>query len=305
MQGGSFNMQTSSFAQYIPRVLIAAKKAGEEILRVYNGTASVTLKEDRSPLTEADLASHQVITNELATIDFIVAPDTPSAYLPVLSEEGKNIPFSERRAWEYFWMVDPLDGTKEFIKKNGEFTVNIALIHHTKPVLGVIYVPVTGIYYFAAQGFGSHIMQHDDVLNEATKTENDRLKSIMGHSRRLPLTAPVVDESKPLKLIIAGSRSHATPELENFVNNMKKTHGEVEFVPAGSSLKFCLVAEGRADIYPRLGPTMEWDTAAGQIIVEEAGGSVLQADEPEPLRYNKENLLNPWFIVQGQKKATE
>ncbi len=223
----------------------------------------------------------------------------PSAYLPVLSEEGKSIPYSERRAWEYFWLVDPLDGTKEFIKKNGEFTVNIALIHRTKPVLGVIYIPVTGVFYFAAQGFGSYIMQAGDVLDESIKVAEDGLRTILHHSRRLPLNAPVIDQSRPRKLVIAGSRSHATPELENFVNTMKKTHGEVDFVPAGSSLKFCLVAEGRADIYPRLGPTMEWDTAAGQIIVEEAGGSVQRTDASEPLKYNKENLLNPWFMVHG------
>jgi 3'(2'), 5'-bisphosphate nucleotidase len=293
-------MQAVSFARYLPRILMTAKRAGEEILRVYNGTVSVTLKDDRSPLTEADQASHQVIAKELATIAFAAAPDMPSVYLPVLSEEGKNIPYSERGAWEYYWLVDPLDGTKEFIKKNGEFTVNIALIHRTKPVLGVIYVPVTGVYYFAAQGFGSYIMQEGDALDESMKDAENGLRAILHHSRRLPLNAPV-DQSKPRKLIIAGSRSHATPELENFVNTMKQTHGEVDFMPAGSSLKFCLVAEGRADIYPRLGPTMEWDTAAGQAIVEEAGGSVQRTDAAETLRYNKEDLLNPWFIVRGNK----
>ena len=298
-------MPPATFAQYLPRLLMTAKRAGEEILRVYHGTVSVTLKDDRSPLTEADQASHQVIARELATIAFSAAPDLPSAHLPVLSEEGKSIPYSERRAWEYFWLVDPLDGTKEFIKKNGEFTVNIALIHHTRPVLGVIYVPVTGVYYFAAQGFGSYVMQAGDVLDESAKIAGSGLELIIHHSRKMPLLVPVTDQPRTRKLVIAGSRSHATPELENFVNTMKKTHGEVEFVPAGSSLKFCLVAEGRADIYPRLGPTMEWDTAAGQIIVEEAGGSVQRTDASEPLKYNKENLLNPWFIVQGGQKEAK
>jgi 3'(2'), 5'-bisphosphate nucleotidase len=283
----------------LPRVLLTAKKAGEEILRIYQGTVQVTLKDDQSPLTEADKASHTIIARELSQTAFSASPDKPSTCLPVLSEEGKNIRYSERHAWEYFWLVDPLDGTKEFIKKNGEFTVNIALIHRTKPVLGVIYIPVTGVYYFAAQGFGSYIMQHDDALNEPAKTAEDGLKTILTHSRRLPLNAPEDDASKHRKLVIAGSRSHATPELVDFVNKMKKTHGEVEFVPAGSSLKFCLVAEGRADVYPRLGPTMEWDTAAGQIIVEEAGGSVQWKDASEPLKYNKENLLNPWFLAYG------
>ena len=297
-------MTDAALPQYLPSILMAAKRAGEEILKVYNGKVSVTLKADQSPLTEADQASHQVIEHALTAIAFSAAPGSPSAYLPVLSEEGKKIPYSERRAWEYFWLIDPLDGTKEFIKKNGEFTVNIALIHDAKPVLGVIHVPVTGVYYFAAQGHGSYIMQDNDVLNGSTKTAEEGLKAILHHSRQLPLGAPAVDQLKPRKLVIAGSRSHASPELESFVNNMKKTHGEVDFVPAGSSLKFCLVAEGRADLYPRLGPTMEWDTAAGQIIVEEAGGSVQRTDVSEPLKYNKENLLNPWFIVQsGQKGA--
>ncbi len=172
-------MQTVSLAQYLPRILMTAKRAGEEILRVYHGTVSVTLKDDRSPLTEADQASHQVITRELAQIAFSAVPDRSSAYLPVLSEEGKNIPYSERRAWEYYWLVDPLDGTKEFIKKNGEFTVNIALIHRTKPVLGVIYVPVTGVYYFAVQGFGSYIMQAGDVLAESMKDVENGLGTIL------------------------------------------------------------------------------------------------------------------------------
>jgi 3'(2'), 5'-bisphosphate nucleotidase len=301
MRRGSFNMPAAAFAQYLPRILETAQRAGEEILKVYHGTVSVTLKDDRSPLTEADRASHEVITRDLAAMAFSAASDKPSAYLPVLSEEGRNIPYAERGSWEYFWLVDPLDGTKEFIKKNGEFTVNIALIHRTRPVLGVIYIPVTGAYYFAAQGFGTYILLDGSVLKESARSAEDRLNVVMRHSRKLPLTASVVDQPESGKLVIAGSRSHATPELENFVNSMKKTYGEVDFVPAGSSLKFCLVAEGRADVYPRLGPTMEWDTAAGQIIVEEAGGSVLRTDAPTPLRYNKEDLLNPWFVVQGQR----
>ena len=303
MRGESFNM--TNIDALLPRILMTAQRAGEAILKIYNGTINVTLKDDRSPLTEADQASHKIIEHALAATAFSSGPGSPSAYLPVLSEEGRNIPYSERRAWEYFWLVDPLDGTKEFIKKNGEFTVNIALIHRTKPVLGVIYVPVTGVYYFAARGLGSYIMRNGDVLNGSMKAAEDGLKAILHLSRKLPLDALAADQPGSRKLVIAGSRSHATPELESFVNDMKKTYGEVEFVPAGSSLKFCLVAEGRADIYPRLGPTMEWDTAAGHIIVEEAGGTVLRNDAPEPLRYNKENLLNPWFIVQGSPFKTE
>ena len=240
----------------------AAQAAGAAILEVYNSDFAVERKEDRSPLTLADRRSHEIL----------------SAYLkkensfPVLSEEGKQVPYEERKRWEYYWLIDPLDGTKEFISRNGDFTVNIALIHRDRPVLGVIYVPVNGVLYYAQSGEG------------AFKLEQGSVHRLRVSNRR---------ES----LVVVGSRSHGTPQLSEYVDRVRDRYGEVQFASRGSSLKFCLVAEGAADIYPRLGPTMEWDTAAGQIIVEEAGGRVVEFESGLPMRYNKQELINPFFVA--------
>lgn len=247
----------------LPHAIAAAREAGKAILEVYSSDFAVEHKDDKSPLTLADKRSHEVIEKRLSALD---------SAIPILSEEGKGIPYEERKNWEYFWLVDPLDGTKEFVKRNGEFTVNIALIHRSRPVLGVIYVPVTDTLYHGHEGGGSF-------------REKD------GAAIKLPAW------TKRGRFTIVGSRSHAGRELADFVEEMKKKHGDVDFIASGSSLKLCLVAEGRADIYPRLGPTMEWDTAAGQAIAEQAGCPVTRHDTGEPLRYNKENLLNPWFLV--------
>ncbi len=238
-----------------------AKKAGEAILDVYTSEFAVEQKEDNSPLTLADRTSHEIISEYLMK----------RHPFPVLSEEGKDIPYGERRQWEYFWLVDPLDGTKEFIKRNGEFTVNIALIHGGRPVTGVIYVPVSDVIYYAVDGEGAY------------KVED-------GISARLPLPA------QKDGVTVVGSRSHGSKEFDDLVRGLRKKYGTLHFLSAGSSLKFCLVAEGKADIYPRLGPTMEWDTAAGQVIVEEAGGKVVDFGNKQPLRYNKESLLNGHFV---------
>jgi 3'(2'), 5'-bisphosphate nucleotidase len=243
-------------------LLTVAKDAGQAILEVYNTDFTVERKEDKSPLTLADKSSHDIITGHLKK----------HYPYPVLSEEGRDIPYEERRGWDQFWLVDPLDGTKEFIKKHGDFTVNIALIHRGRPVLGVIFIPATGVFYHAVKGEGSF------------KIEN-------GETERLPLRAGRD------RLTIVGSRSHVTKELEDYIKAMRNTYGEIDAISIGSSLKFCMVAEGKADVYPRLGPTMEWDTAAGQIIVEEAGGQVVEFETREPLRYNKQNLLNPFFLA--------
>ena len=279
--------------------LRAAKDAGRAVLEVYNQEFDVWYKEDRSPLTAADQSSHQII------VDHLNDPRIKS--FPVLSEEGKDIPFEKRRKWKYFWLVDPLDGTKEFIKRNGEFTVNIALIYQHRPVLGVIYVPVKKCYYFATKDVGAYRLQYneaDDVLDDDTvkSGEDEALDTVLKRSDRLPCDN-IRSESSGTELIIAGSRSHPSKEFEAFVENMKKKYSNVEVVSSGSSLKLCLVAEGRADIYPRLGPTMEWDTAAGQAIVEQAGGSVVNYESGKPLAYNKKNLLNPWFIVRSQRNS--
>lgn len=273
--------------------LLAAKDAGRAILDVYRQDFDISYKDDHSPLTLADQRSHNIIVSHLS--------DVSGERLPILSEEGRSISYQQRRRWKYFWMADPLDGTKEFIKKNDEFTVNIAQIHQNRPILGVIYVPVKDVFYFAGDGLGAYRMDNSDILaignNRPVKNDSARvLETILARSIKLPDDNHRF-EKKDSQITIVGSRSHATKELEAFIETMRKKHEQVEFISAGSSLKLCLVAEGRADIYPRLGPTMEWDTAAGQVIVEQARGSVLNYEMDEPLRYNKKNLLNPWFIA--------
>jgi 3'(2'), 5'-bisphosphate nucleotidase len=251
----------------------ASLKAGEEIMKIYESDFAVEQKDDRSPLTLADKNAHNTITELLKDSDF-----------SILSEEGKNIDHSERNKWEYFWMVDPLDGTKEFVKRNGEFTVNIALIHKQRSILGVIYVPVTKTLYFAAEGIGSFKFRIDDMID-------DNIDGIISQS--IPL--PVKHQHK--KFIVVASRSHLSEETKMFIDGLKNTHKEVEFISSGSSIKLCLVAEGAADVYPRFAPTMEWDTAAGQAICEVAGKQVIDYTTNKSLLYNKENLLNNWFIV--------
>ena len=241
-----------------------AQQAGEKILEVYNrDDFSVQEKEDKSPLTAADLASHHAIMAGLQAL-------TPA--IPILSEESASLPYGERAAWSRYWLVDPLDGTREFIKRNGEFTVNIALIENGVAVLSVVYVPVTGVSYSACRGQG------------AFKQE--------------PGGAPQAISVRKLgdgPVMVVGSRSHRGDSLIRFLEQI----GEHEMIGMGSSLKLCLVAEGIADIYPRLGPTSEWDTAAAQCVVEQAGGYVTDTDMA-PLRYNtKDSLLNPHFLVFG------
>ena len=282
----------------------AAIKAGDAILDVYRSAEfEVEEKADRSPLTLADKRAHETIVKRLANFD-----------LPILSEEGKDIPFNERKEWHDYWLVDPLDGTKEFIKKNGEFTVNIALIRNQKPAAGVVGVPDRDTLYFAADEIGAYRTKvsqavellkrqsgNTDRVDKKSKIEVDRiLRNLIAQSISLP-----INQSTNRPFTIVGSRSHATPELEAFVKEKRREFGEVEFISAGSSLKLCLVAEGRADIYPRTGPTMEWDTAAGQAIVEFAGGQVFKYNTEEPLDYNKENLLNSWFVVMRRGQIAD
>ncbi|MEQ9468772.1 MAG: 3'(2'),5'-bisphosphate nucleotidase CysQ [Ekhidna sp.] len=239
----------------------AALAAGVEILTIYeSGDFSIEAKSDDSPLTLADKAAHRKIVSFLEETG-----------MPILSEEGRDIPFEERSEWEYFWMVDPLDGTKEFIKRNGEFTVNIALIHKGKSILGVVYPPVIGEMYWALDGQGSFRERNGEVaqINTTKKSLNES------------------------GLKVVASRSHMSAETEGYIAKFENP----EIVSKGSSLKFLLVASGEADVYPRFGPTMEWDTAAAHVIVTEAGGRVVLDDETTPLEYNKENLLNPYFLV--------
>ncbi|MEO1257059.1 MAG: 3'(2'),5'-bisphosphate nucleotidase CysQ, partial [Bacteroidota bacterium] len=238
-----------------------ALAAGEEILSIYEtGDFSIEAKADDSPLTQADKAAHEKIMEFLEKTDY-----------PVLSEEGRDIPYEERSQWGHFWMVDPLDGTKEFIKKNGEFTVNIALIRGNEPVLGVVYPPVIGDSYFAIKGEGAFVNNGEET-------------------KQLTTTQKKLNDSG---VRVVASRSHMSKETEVYLEKLDKP----VIVSKGSSLKFLLVASGEADLYPRFGPTMEWDTAAAHVIVSEAGGKVTLADGSTPLTYNKSDLLNPYFIV--------
>lgn len=249
----------------LPTVIETCKSAGEKILQIYDQEFSVDLKDDNSPLTAADLASHHCLVDGLNLIE---------PRLPVLSEESAEISYAERQSWDYYWLIDPLDGTKEFIKRNGEFTVNVALIRDNKPVLGVVYVPVSGDCYFAAQNHGAF---------KQSGSANATPISVR-HQALNPVT-------------VVGSRSHKTGELADYLQRL----GQHEIKSVGSSLKFCLVAEGSADLYPRMGPTCEWDTAAAQCVVEQAGGSVTQVDG-SPLEYNtKDSYLNPYFLVFGDQ----
>lgn len=284
----------------------AAKKAGDAIMEVYNSDFAVETKEDRSPLTLADRRSHEIISDQLK-----------GCGIPVLSEEGKDIPYEERTPWEYFWLVDPLDGTKEFIRRNGEFTVNIALIHKHSPVIGVLYVPVEETLYFGSLGAGAYRLSLSDtegaknlspLLDAAASDAEDiagRMEALVGRAEKISVSGPGRNDAG--HITIAGSRSHGTGELETFLEAVKKEYKDVDFISAGSALKFCLVAEGRADIYPRFGPTMEWDTAAGQCIVEESGGEVLSLENGKPLEYNKQVLKNPRFVcrAKGMKLSLE
>ena len=278
-------MDKIQYDKLILTTILAAKRAGEAILEVYGSDFEVEQKDDKSPLTLADKRSHEIIMDVLEQTITV-----NNSTVPILSEEGKEIPYDERKKWEYFWLVDPLDGTKEFVKRNGEFTVNIALIHKHKPVLGIIYIPVKDIFYFAAVNFGTYKLESSEIV-----TGDLSIKELIDKSQRLPLNN--IDKTS---LTVIGSRSHTSEEFSEFVRRLNEKHENVEFISSGSSLKLCLVAEGIADVYPRFGPTMEWDTAAGQAIAEQAKCTVMDTQTNEPLSYNKKNLLNPFFIVSMQ-----
>ncbi|PKR77800.1 3'(2'),5'-bisphosphate nucleotidase [Halalkalibacillus sediminis] len=252
-------------------------KAGQEIMGIYQKDFNVEYKEDDSPLTEADQKAHQVIESELKQ-------HYPS--IPILSEEGASVPFSERKEWSQFWLVDPLDGTKEFIKKNGEFTVNIALIEEGYPSIGFIYAPALDTAYFGVVGRASFKLEQASKHNVLSELD------LIEKSTKLPSV-----QNKDEVFVVA-SRSHMSKETEDFVNQLKEEHPSVNTISSGSSLKFCLVAEGKADFYPRYAPTMEWDTGAGQAIAEAAGKEVVRYEDGERFYYNRENLTNGWFLVK-------
>jgi 3'(2'), 5'-bisphosphate nucleotidase len=250
----------------VEKIVEIAKDSGEAVLEIYSRDFEVEFKDDKSPLTEADKVSNEIICENLEKL----YPE-----IPILSEENKTVPFETRKEWVEYWCIDPIDGTKEFIKKNDEFTINIALIRNGIPVLGVVYAPAIGKIYYAEEGKGAFL--------NGEKLEPKRVE----------------------KLRVVASKSHRTPETENFISEL----GNCDLVSKGSSLKLCMVASGEADIYPRIAPTMEWDTAAAHAVVLEAGKETYIYSENispkeylakrnlEPMRYNKENLLNPYFVV--------
>ena len=254
-----------NLSNLLDHLIDISRLAGNEILDVYNGTIEVTLKDDLSPLTDADRKSNAVITKKLLEL----YPD-----IPILSEEGKEINFEERKGWDLFWLIDPLDGTKEFIKRNGEFTVNIALIKNGSPIAGIVYTPTKKTFWYGADEVGSF------------KIEND------SNPERISVK-DCIDE--PIKIV--SSRSHPSPKLQNYLDRFQN----YKMVNMGSSLKICLVADGTAHIYPRLGPTMEWDSGAGHAVLKYAGGFLTDTTTGNELVYNKEILKNPDFICYGAK----
>lgn len=251
----------------------AALEAGEAINKIYEEEDfEIDFKADDSPLTQADKAAHRIIEHHLRRTD-----------IPILSEEGRLIPFSERKNWKRLWIVDPLDGTKEFIKRNGEFTVNIALVEDGTPVLGVIFVPVLGELYFSEKAIGSFKAIDIDFNDDTDKLISDALPLPLSHVRK--------------QFTVVASRSHMSPETAAYIDEMRVRHGEIELISKGSSLKICMVAEGRADCYPRFAPTMEWDTAAGHAIATGSACSFTDRVSKQEMKYNREELLNNWFLV--------
>jgi len=259
------------FQKHLTLALKASLLAGEAIRKVQGKDPRVEFKDDRTPLTQADKDAHRALASALTD-------------LPLLSEEGVQRGFTERRGWGDFWLVDPLDGTKEFLQGNGEFTVNVALIRKGQPVLGVVFAPALGQLYFGAQGLGAFKTDRIPPAGEAD--------TLTATSRSILARAP---RPGPLEALV--SRSHLSPAVKTYLDGLEQG---ASTVPLGSSLKFCRLAEGGADLYPRFGPTMEWDTAAGQAVLEAAGGRILDALSGTPLRYNKEDLHNPSFVAWGR-----
>jgi 3'(2'), 5'-bisphosphate nucleotidase len=265
-------MRLMKLSEELELAIRAALKAGGAIMKIYNDEDfEVEFKGDNSPLTKADKTAHEIIKSYLS-----------NSSLPLLSEEGSEIPYAERKNWKRFWMVDPIDGTKEFIKRNGEFTVNIALIENQKPILGVVYAPALKDLYFAEEEVGSFKMEDITSIEDTYNSE------------RIDLTKSVYPETYTLVV----SKSHMNKETQEFVDEKEKKFGTISTASFGSSLKICKVAEGSAHCYPRFGPTMEWDTAAAHAVAHFSGTKVNQDEGDTEVQYNKENLLNPYFIVE-------
>lgn len=256
--------------QFQTEVIAIAQAAGEAIMHIYATDFDFKVKSDNSPLTEADIAAHDIIIAKLREL----TPD-----IPVLSEESTSVEISSRLSWPTYWLIDPLDGTREFLKRNGEFTVNIALIHQHQSIMGVVYAPVSGLIYYASKGYGAY-KQVGTAAAQKIHTKNLNLQ----------------------QLVIAGSRSHSDERFQKFIDNIETTTSvKPELIRLGSSLKICLVAEGGADVYPRLGPTYEWDTAAAHCVLQEAGGDIVDEHAVTLSYNNKPSLLNPYFFATADK----
>lgn len=267
--------------ELLRQAIDAAIEGGQAIMTIYNDPAfdaQVSIKSDNSPVTIADKRAHEVIAKALAKL----AKGWKTVF-PMMSEEGSHAAYEERKAVSTYWLVDPLDGTKEFLKRNGEFTVNIALIDNGKPVLGVVYVPVTGVVYFGCKEMGAY------------KSEIDDKKQFKIRPQRLPF----LDLKHNRHYTVMTSRSHLSDETLVYLDQVRAKHPDMVTIQSGSSLKICLVAEGLADEYPRLGPTMEWDTAAAHAVIKEANGTMTDYKTGETLLYNKEDLHNPWFLAKA------
>ncbi|MFH2142541.1 MAG: 3'(2'),5'-bisphosphate nucleotidase CysQ [Bacteroidota bacterium] len=272
-------MNDAKIVKLVDKAIYAAISAGKKIVEIYlYDNFEIQLKSDNSPLTLADKSANEIINRILNQTG-----------IPILSEENKIIEHSIRKTWELYWLVDPLDGTKEFIKRNGEFTVNIALIENNRTIAGIVFVPVTEVLYAGILNHGAFKIclqeNKDDLSFSNLITEGEKL----------------IGKTNYTEFTVVSSRSHMNEETEKFIENLKKEHSTIKFISVGSSLKICMVAEGKADIYPRLGPTMEWDTAAAHAVALASGCIITQSDGQSELVYNKEDLINPWFVVKSGK----
>ena len=260
--------------------------AGDAVMQVYGSDFDVALKNDQSPITEADRQAHEILMAQLGKD------------IPVLSEEGSEIAYEERKDWNLFWLIDPLDGTKDFVKRNGQFTVNIALIERHRPIAGIVYLPAKEILFFGGQGFGAYRVSGSVLEKIKNSISDDPLEAALVSAVSLP-DPDKMRSSKKIKIV--QSLNHVTEREAEFAVRLKEKFPDLDIASAGSSLKFCLVAEGSADLYPRFGPTMEWDTAAGQCVAESSGCEVLGLQDFSPIRYNRRVLLNGFFMVIGAR----
>ncbi len=278
-----FSLNTMKYQEYLLPVLNIIKLASKAIIEVYNRPDfSISRKKDNSPITLADRKSHKIITEELTKL----YPD-----IPILSEEGKDILYNERKKWSLFWLIDPLDGTKEFIKRNGEFTINIGLIEKDTPVFGIVLAPLSDECFFGVKQIGAYKLKKNTQLKEI-----ENKSQLLKFSQKLPLNYP----DKPFTVI--ASRSHQSEKTGEYIDKLKLKYKKLKVINRGSALKLCMIAEAKADVYPRLSPSYEWDIGAGHAIVNAVGGSVIDQETKKPLKYNKENLVNPHLVAYRKKQ---